>query len=426
MSSHVQRARAWCVLLLLLGTSAWAQGTAVITGTIINSADKKPLPDAVVTATSPSLQGEQTVVSDGSGQYRIPQLPSGVYTLRVEAEGFHPYARGDIQLRIDRTIRVNVELLPESLSEEMVVMATPPSVDVGSSSSGMSVDANMLKNLAVSRPGSKGSASRSFESLAEMAPGAQEDTYGVSINGGTSPENQFVVDGLSVNDPAVGTIGTPLSVEFVKEVNIITGGYMPEYGRSTGGVMNVVTKSGSNEFHGSVFGNVAPGFLQTAAPEIQQAGSVISAKGTPWNQGDFGFELGGPIVKDRLWFYAGVAPVVQPHPGGAAAQRPGHLHGEGRGQRLRGRWACHAMDPATGFQIATPIAGTQETRFADERTVQYIGKLTYLFNPDHNLSMTVYGTPNWSGGADRYCLQPRWRSRGVQRPVLHRVRPGRL
>ena len=404
MSSHVRLARAWCVLLLLVGTSAWAQGTAVITGKIINSADKKPLQDAVVTATSPSLQGEQTVVSDGSGQYRIPQLPTGNYTLRVEAPGFQPYSRGDIQLRIDRTIRFNVELLPEGgLSEEVTVTAAAPTVDVASSTSGMSVDATMLRNLAVSRPGSKGSASRSFESLAEMAPGAQEDTYGVSINGGTSPENQFVVDGLSVNDPSVGTIGTPLSVEFVKEVNVITGGYMPEFGRSTGGVMNVVTKSGSNEFHGSVFGNVAPGILQTAGPEILQAGSVISAKGTPWNQGDFGFELGGPVLKDKLWFFAGVAPAFN------RIQVARQLSVLDICTEKNPDIGCSDIgvprkDTATGYQIATPIAGARTERFADERTIQYIGKLTYLFNPDHHLSLSVYGTPTWSGGANRYAF----------------------
>jgi outer membrane receptor protein involved in Fe transport len=387
---------------LLLGSSAWAQGTAVITGKIINSADKKPLQDAVVTVTSPSLQGEQMVLSDASGQYRIPQLPSGNYTIRVDADGFRPYSRGDIQLRIDRTIRFNVEMLPEGgLSEDITVTAAPPTVDVASSASGMSIDTSILRNLAVSRPGGKGSAARSFESLAEMVPGAQEDTYGVSINGGTSPENQFVVDGLSVNDPAVGTIGTPLSVEFVKEVNVITGGYMPEYGRSTGGVMNVVTKSGSNEFHGSVFGNVAPGFLQTPGPAIQQAGSVISAKGTPWNQGDFGFELGGPILKDKLWFYAGMAPSFtriqvsrQLSTLDICTSRDTSI-GCNKAGDIR-------IDPATRFQVATPIAGSRVDRFADDRSIQYIGKLTYLFNPDHNLSVTVYGTPNWSGGQGRY------------------------
>lgn len=402
MSSLVRLARAGCVLLLLSGTGAMAQGSAVIIGRIINSADKKSLQDAVVTATSPSLQGEQVVVSDASGEYRIPQLPPGIYTLRVDMEGFRPYVRSDIQLRLDRTIRVNVELLPEAgLSEEVIVTATPPTVDVGSSASGLSIDASMLKNLALSRPGSKGSASRSFESLAELAPGAQEDNYGVSINGGTSPENQFVVDGLSVNDPAVGTIGTPLSVEFIKEVNVITGGYMPEYGRSTGGVMNVVTKSGSNEFHGSFFGNFAPGALQSAGPEILQAGSVISARGTPWNQGDFGFELGGPIVKDKLWFFAGVAPSF------TRIQVSRQLSTLDICTEVDTANGCARVgdvrtDPVTRFQVATPIEGTRVDRFADERTVQYIGKLTYLFNPDHNLSLSVYGTPTWSGGAGRY------------------------
>ena len=392
-----------CVLLVLLGTSALAQGTAVITGKIINTADKQPLQDAVVTATSPSLQGEQTVLTDGSGMYRIPQLPPGNYTIRVEREGFRPYARDNIQLLLDRTIRFNVELLPEAFSEEMVVTAAAPTIDVASSSQGLSVDATMLKTLAVSRPGSKGSAARSFESLAEMAPGAQEDAYGVSIGGGTSPENQFVVDGLSVNDPAVGTIGTPLSVEFVKEVNVITGGYMPEYGRSTGGVMNVVTKSGSNEFHGSVFGNVAPGFLQTAAPEILQAGSVISAKGTPWNQGDFGFELGGPVLKDKLWFFAGVAPSF------TRIQVDRQISVLDICTTVDAANGCARIgeprkDPVTGFQVATPIEGTRQSRFADDRSFQYIGKLTYLFNPDHNLSLSVYGTPNWSGGQNRYAF----------------------
>ncbi|EPX64641.1 Trehalose synthase [Cystobacter fuscus DSM 2262] len=402
MNSQVGRVRAWCVLLLLWGTSAMAQGTAVIVGKIINGADKQALQDAVVTASSPSLQGEQVVVSDASGLYRIPQLPPGVYTLRVDREGFKPYSRTDIQLRIDRTIRFNVELLPEAgLSEDVIVVATPPTVDVGSSTQGVSVDTAQLRNLALIRPGSKGSASRSFESLAELAPGAQEDAFGVSINGSTSPESQYVVDGLSVNDPSVGTIGTPLSVEFIKEVNVITGGYMPEYGRSTGGVLNVVTKSGSNEFHGSVFGTIAPGFLQTPGLEIRRAGSVISAQGTPWNQGDVGFELGGPILRDKLWFYAGAAPSFN------RIQVARQISALTLCTEVNPAIGCAKVgaaqtDPVTGLQRATPIEGTRVERFADERTLQYIGKLTYLFNPDHTLSVSVYGTPNQSGGPGRY------------------------
>jgi hypothetical protein len=394
-------ARGLCLVAVLLGSGALAQGTSVITGTILSGENKQPLADAVVTATSPQLQGEQTVLTDSSGLYRIPQLPSGVYTLRVEASGFRPYSRGDIALRLDRTIRVNVELLPESMSEELIVTAAPPTVDLGSSAAGVTVDSEFLRNVAVIRPGTKGSAARSFESLAELAPGANEDRYGVSVNGSSSPESQYVVDGLSVNDPSVGTLGTPLSVEFVKEVNVITSGYMPEFGRSTGGVLNVVTKSGSNELHGSVFANVAPGVLQTAGTVVQQAGSVITAKGNPWNEGSLGFELGGPILKDKLWFYVG----AQPSFNRIRVER--QLNTLDICTERDPDNGCSAVgaariDPETRYILATPIEGAQSNRFADERSIQYLAKLTYLFNPDHNLSVSFFGAPRSSGGAGKY------------------------
>nr|WP_307734677.1 TonB-dependent receptor [Pyxidicoccus parkwaysis] len=378
-----------------------AQGTSVITGTITNAADQKPLVDAVVTATSPQLQGERTVVTDASGLYRIPQLPSGTYTLRVEHEGYEPFVRAAVVLRLDRTVRVNIQMLPSSLGEEISVTATPPTIDVGSSTSGLSVDAEFIKKIAVIRPGTKGSASRSFESLAELAPGASEDRYGVSVSGSSSPESQFTVDGLSVNDPGVGTLGTPLSVEFIQEVNVITGGYMPEYGRSTGGVLNVVTKSGSNEFHGSVFANMAPGALQRSGTEIRQEGSVVSATGSPWNQGDLGFELGGPILKDKLWFYVGAAPSFNRI---RVDRQFSKLEYCDEADPANGCAAAGARrkDPTTGFGLVTPIEGSQVSRFADERSVQYIGKLTYLFNSDHNLSVSVFGTPRSSGGNGKY------------------------
>ncbi len=403
MSRRASLAQGLCLVAALFGSVALAQVTSVITGTVVDSATKKPIPDVLVTATAPGLMGEQVVVTDATGQYRIPQLPPSTYTLRFEKEAFKPYERGAISLRVGTTIRVNVELLPEGLTETMEVVAAPPTVDVGSSAAGVSVDADILRNVAVIRPGGKGSAMRSFESLAELAPGANEDRYGVSISGSSSPESQYVVDGLSVNDPSVGTVGTPLSVEFVKEVNVITSGYLPEYGRSTGGILNVVTKSGSNEFHGSVFANVSPGVLQTAGTEVQQAGSVISARGRTWNLGDFGAELGGPILQDKLWFYVGVAP---------------SFHRIRVERQLNALELCTAADPAngctavgarrvnpeTGFAVATPIEGTQVNRFADERTAQYMAKLTYLFNPDHNLSVSVFGVPRSSGGPGKYAF----------------------
>ncbi|MBZ4421195.1 TonB-dependent receptor [Myxococcus sp. RHSTA-1-4] len=382
---------------LLYGSAAFAQSSTMI-GTIIDAQSRQPVPDVVVTATSPNLQGEQTVVSDAQGNYRIPQLPPGVYTLRFEKEQFRPYARADVQLRLNRTIRVNVELLPESLGEVVEITGTPPTIDVGSTTTGVNVDQEFIKRIAVARPGGKGGAARSFESLAELAPGAQTDQYGVSINGATSPENGYVVDGLSTNDPAYGVNASPLSIEFVQDVNIITGGYMPEFGRSTGGVVNAVTRSGSNEFHGSVFANWTPGTLEGDRKLVREEGTVITGLNELKNLGDFGATLGGPILKDKLWFFAGFAPSFTRY---QHTRTLNALEVIEDGPRTR-----YATDE-NGFTVANAIPGSERQYFADSRSLQYMGKLTYLINQDHNVSFALNGTPSSTGGLGKLTLDPR-------------------
>jgi outer membrane receptor protein involved in Fe transport len=386
------------VASLSYGTAAYAD--SVIVGTVVSAESKQPVSDVVVTATSPNLQGEQVVVTDAQGQYRIPQLPPGVYTLRFDKESFKPFSRSEIQLRLDRTIRVNVEMLPESFTEEIAVVARPPTIDVGSTSTGVNVDQDFIKRIAVNRPGGKGGAARSFESLAELAPGAQSDAYGVSINGTTSPENGYVVDGLSTNDPAFGINASPLSVEFVQDVNIITGGYMPEYGRSTGGVINAVTKSGSNEFHGTVFGNVTPGLLEGQRTLVQNSSSVVSGRNALTALGDFGATVGGPILKDKLWFFAGVAP---------SFTRYNHTRSvnyfltdtAADGTRTLRR------DPVTKDFVSETIPGSERNYLVQAQSLQYMGKLTYLLNQDHNLSVSLAGTPTVSGGNGTLSIDPK-------------------
>ncbi|RKG83920.1 TonB-dependent receptor [Corallococcus sp. CA049B] len=391
---------------LLYGSAAFAQSSVII-GTVLNTEDKKPAADVVVTATSPNLQGEQTVVTDAQGNYRIPQLPPGTYTLRFEKETFKPYARPEIQLLLNRTIRVNVELLPDSFTQTVDVIGTPPTIDVGSTNQGVNVDQEFIKRIAVARPVGKGGATRSFESLAELAPGAQSDQYGVSINGTTSPENGYVVDGLSTNDPAFGVNASPLSIEFVQDVNIITGGYMPEFGRSTGGVINAVTRSGSNEFHGSVFANWTPGTLEGKRKLVIEDGTTITGLNALSNLGDFGATLGGPILKDKLWFFAGFAPSFQRYEH-TRALNAFTLDDNG----------AVAKD-ANGFSVVQEIPGSQRSYFADSRTIQFMGKLTYLINQDHNVSFAMNGTPTVSGGLGKLRIDPR--SGGL--PAAQAVRP---
>src|SRR5690349_21213539 len=143
----------------LAGSGALAQGTSVILGTVTDAATHEPVVDVVVTATSPNLQGEQTVVTDGQGQYRIPQLPPGVYALRFDKEAYKPLSRERINLRLDYSVRVNVELLPEAFGEEIAVVAQAPTVDIGSAATGVNVSADFLRNIAVVSPTGKGAAS---------------------------------------------------------------------------------------------------------------------------------------------------------------------------------------------------------------------------------------------------------------------------
>src|SRR5262249_61443718 len=121
---------------------------------------------------------------------------------------------------------------------------------------GTNVTSDYVRNLAVSRPSGRGGAARSFESLALVAPTAQTDTYGISLNGATSPENGYLIDGISVQNPGFGLLGSQVTSEFIEEVNVFTGGYLPEYGRSIGGGLCAVTKSWTNAIHGSIFWGV--------------------------------------------------------------------------------------------------------------------------------------------------------------------------
>ncbi|WP_199749625.1 von Willebrand factor type A domain-containing protein [Corallococcus sp. AB038B] len=154
---------------VLAQPDAGTVGKSVIIGTVIDTETKKPLPDVVITATSPSMQGEQLVVTDVHGNYRIPQLPAGTYTLRFELESFRPVVRPELQLLLNRTIRVNVEMIPESFSSTETLVGSPPVIDVGGTNHGVNVDQEFIKRIAVARPVGQGGATRNFESLAESA-----------------------------------------------------------------------------------------------------------------------------------------------------------------------------------------------------------------------------------------------------------------
>lgn len=372
--------RALLIASAFVSAVAAAQGTSVITGTVTDAATGKPVPDVVVTATSPALQGEEISVTDATGVYRFASLPAGVFTLRLEKESYKPFSRPDITIRVDRTVRVNIQLQPESVTgDTVVVVGRPPTVDVGSTATGVNVGHEFIDNISFLRP--TGNGLKSFESLAAIAPQtvADDDYGGFNMNGATSSENGIYIDGLNSNDPQTGSNGAQMPVEFVQEANIVTGGYQAEYGRAGGGIISAVTKSGSNEFHGDVWVNYTPGLLTGKQKEVTSAAVSQATKSQPWNTVDFGADIGGPIIKDKLWFYVGVAPSFV---------------------RRRDVVKFYALDETTGEFNSTAVQHTGANgqasdyeihRFDDRRAITYIAKLTYAINDDHRISLSVNG-----------------------------------
>ena len=365
------------------------QGAGVVAGRAIDASTKQPLADVVVTVTSPALQGEQLVVTDRAGVYRLPNLPPGEYTVRLDREAYRPFSRGGILLRADSTIQIDADMLPESIKEEIVVVGRPPTIDVGSAQTGVTIDSAVAQRVPLIRPGSKGAASRSLESVAEMAPGARADDYGVSVAGSTSPENGYLIDGLSVSNGAYGILGSPLSIEFVKEVNVITGGYMPEYGRATGGIISGVTKSGSNEFHGSAWLQYTPGGLEGTRKEVKSDASTIRTKPKLAYINTIGADIGGPIVEDKLWFYAGFQ----------QAQTGYSLTRSLYARKIDAMG--NAVQNADGSYVYedTAVAGTEQKYWARGTEIQAIGKLTWQANRNNRVALTMFATPSFSGGS---------------------------
>jgi len=370
------------------------QGDAVIIGVVRDAQTGDPIAEASVSVTSESLQGEQAVITDSSGIFRLPNLPPGTYEMVVARDGYEIITRPGIAIQANTTVRVDTRLRRVETETTRTLVVPPPVVDVGSAATGITIDKEFSKRVPVAIPGAKGAANRSFEALAEAAPGARSDLYGTSIAGTTSPENNYVVDGISVNDPAYGINGSALSVEFLEQVDIETGGYMPEFGRSTGGILNAVTQSGSNELHGSVWGFYTPGQLEGKRRVIETEGSVLVPQTSLGWIGDAGFDIGGPIIKDRLWFY-----------GGFQAARSVY--------NLDTAWHRTVIDEETAQPVLDErdsplterIPGTEQRRKMQSTSLQVLGKLTFRANRNHSFDLLGIYLPTLSGGNGTYGIE---------------------
>lgn len=287
------------VLVLSLAVLAWgslANAQGVQTGTIIGtiqSADGLSLPGVSVTVMSPSLQGERTGLTDVNGVYIIKGLPPGIYVVSFAVENFKPAKREDVTLNVGGTAEVNTTMTLGARTESVTVIAQAPT-PLATVTTGQVFAKREVDLLPVGRRP---------QDIAELAPGLTNDTPNasqVTISGATAFDNVFMLNGVDINDNLFGTPHNLFIEDAIQETNVLTGGISAEFGRFSGGVINLITKSGGNTFTGSFRENFSnPKWIQETPREVT-AGIEHKDILSKTSEGT----LGGPIVKDRLWFFA--------------------------------------------------------------------------------------------------------------------------
>ncbi len=368
------------VVFAVAALCSWQQvahaqaSTGAVQGRVLEKGTGKPMEGVTVVATSPALQGTQAEITDETGFYLIQGLPPGIYEIAFyygNAQVHQP----NVRVQIGGTTPINLKLDPDAVQgESITIIQQAPAIDSGSTKQGIKMDKEYMKTVPQT--------GRTYDGAIGQAAGAQQDAVGVSFSGSTSVENNYVVDGINTTGLTFGTISAPLLSNFVEEIEVITGGYDAEFGRSTGGVVNVVTKSGSNEIHGSTWANFTSGALQLTPKGAFEAGSAISASEDLLYETDFGFEVGGPIVKDRIWFYVGFAPIL-------TASRFTRTIAT---QVDRDQDGIPDVDPNTGFSIFEPIPGASSDFTIAQQTYQFTGKLNFAVNADNQGSVAMTGS----------------------------------
>ena len=316
MTTRFRKAILFC--LLGCGAAASAQnitGTSgQVVGRVIDSSGAV-LPGVTLVASSPALPGTATTVTDGQGDYRFPALPFGQYRIAASLQGFGPKTLENLSLKIGETLRVNLQLAP-GLSETVTVESAASVIDTASSTNDVSLNSEAIMELP---------RDRSFDSIITIIPSVNKDnlaggnqdagtTNGISVQGASISENVFVVDGVETSNTQNGVSAQDIVFEFTEEVQVKSGGFSAQFGGALGGLVNIVTRSGSNKWSGqATFQTTSDELTAGLRPTLTLTTDNLGFRYLPRNLDnfqslDFGGTLGGPIKKDKLWFFAGYMP----------------------------------------------------------------------------------------------------------------------
>jgi outer membrane receptor protein involved in Fe transport len=271
---------------------------------VVSDPNGAVVPNAAVTLSGPNLIRPVNTNSDSNGNYRFGSVPPGRYTIETATtSGFAPYRAENVEVNLGRTTTANITLTAAGAVGTVDVIAATPEIDQSSNTTGSNISTEFFSNIPTSRTvqGLYTIAPTVARSGLRDASGRERDP---SVAGSSGPENSYILDGINTTDPAFGGGGANLPFEFVQEVEIKTGAYGADLGLSTGGIFNVITKSGGNEFRGDVFAYGLPKNFVRETKNFPFTG--IAPNG--YSEIDAGFDIGGPIIKNRLTFFGAFNP----------------------------------------------------------------------------------------------------------------------
>ncbi|MGB6834362.1 MAG: carboxypeptidase-like regulatory domain-containing protein, partial [Candidatus Acidiferrum sp.] len=295
-----------CAFAASLSPALYGQANGSFSGTVLDKSGSA-ISGATVTATSQSTGASRQATTDEAGHYLIPLLPVTIYTLRVEFQGFQTVETKDLRLQVEESRELDFTLAPSTVSSTVEVTGSAVAVETTNPSLGQVITAQEVSQLPLN--------GRDFVQLATLTPGATAETnpnsffnstssasevaargsFSLSVGGSRPNSTDWILDGVDNNELTAGGIGTFSSIDDIQEFKVLTYNYSAQYGTRAGPTVLVTTKSGSNDFHGSLFE-----FLRNTSLDAK---SFFATTPEKFNLNQFGGSIGGRIRKNKTFFF---------------------------------------------------------------------------------------------------------------------------
>jgi len=277
------------VVIVAVALPLAAQEKSGTVAGVVFDGDGVPLPGATVSVTGENMMGARNTITDAGGVFRFMSIPPGSYTVAASLAGFQSVKQDNVPVSLGKTAHLDMTL-KSGFGDTIEVTSETMLIDTTSSKVGANVTSEMLSAMPTDRQ---------YQYVMALLPGAVEANNPM-MHGASGSDNMYMVDGASTTDPLTNTWSTAINFDNIQEVQVTTGGISAEYGRGTGAVVNMLTKSGSNQFHGMVRAHVTDTEWNSEA----KGDRFYFSDSTRYITEDrWSFNLGGPIVRDNLWFF---------------------------------------------------------------------------------------------------------------------------